>query len=77
MEGRTMASAVEMDVASRVRSTLAHSPIYVLREIHVEKDGDALLLQGKVDTFYHKQLAQEVVRSVADGMRVVNALLVD
>jgi osmotically-inducible protein OsmY len=72
-----MASAVEMDVASRAKSALAHSPIYVLREIQVETEGDTLLLQGKVDTFYHKQLAQEVVRSVAAGMRVVNSVLVD
>ena len=72
-----MASVLEMDVATRAKSALAKSPIYVLREIQVETDGDALLLQGKVDTFYHKQLAQEVVRSVADGMRVVNSVRVD
>jgi hypothetical protein len=72
-----MISAVEMDVCKRARSALAHSPIYVLREVQVERNGDALLLQGRVDTFYHKQLAQEVVRNVCDGMRVENALLVD
>jgi hypothetical protein len=73
-----MASAVELDnVCTRARSALAQSPIYVLREIHVEQSGDALLLQGRVDTFYHKQLAQEVVRMVAMGMRVENELDVD
>ena len=72
-----MASVIEMDVASRAKSALAHSPIYVLREIQVETEGDMLLLQGNVDSFYHKQLAQEIVRVVADGMRVVNSLSVD
>lgn len=72
-----MASAVDLDVAARARTALAQSPIYVLREINVEQDGDRLLLQGRVDTFYHKQLAQEVVRTVADGMRLENAVLVD
>ncbi len=72
-----MASVFEMDVASRAKLALAQSPIYVLREIQVETEGDALLLQGKVDSFYHKQLAQEVVRLVADGMRVVNSVAVD
>jgi hypothetical protein len=48
-----------------------------LRDIQVEQCGDSLLLQGRVDTFYHKQLAQEVVRNVADGLRVENALTVD
>jgi hypothetical protein len=72
-----MASAVEMDVCSRAQSALAQSPIYVLREVLVEQLGDALLLRGRVDTFYHKQMAQEVVRNVAEGMRVENALTVD
>lgn len=72
-----MASAIELDGCARARSALSQSPIYVLREIKVEQDGDALLLQGRIDTFYHKQLAQEVVRMVADGMRVENELLVD
>jgi osmotically-inducible protein OsmY len=65
------------DSATRARSALAQSPIYVLREIQVEQEGDALLLLGRVDTFYHKQLAQEVVRSVAEGKRVVNSVIVD
>lgn len=72
-----MASVFEMDVCVRAKNALSQSPIYVLREIRVGQDGDALLLQGRVDTFYHKQLAQEVVRMVADGMRVENELVVD
>jgi hypothetical protein len=73
-----MPSAVEVsDVASRAQSALSASPIYVLRDIQVEHAGDALLLTGRVDTFYHKQLAQEVVRAVCDGMRVVNCVTVD
>jgi len=72
-----MASAVEMDVCLRAQSVLAQSPIYVLREVQVEQYGDALLLRGRVDTFYHKQMAQELVRNVAEGMRVENALTVD
>lgn len=72
-----MASALELDVCLRAKTALASSPIYMLREITVENIGDALLLQGRVDSFYHKQLAQEVVRAVADGMRVDNELEVD
>jgi hypothetical protein len=72
-----MATVFEMDTCARARSALAQSPIYVLREICVEQDGDTLLLRGRVDSFYHKQLAQEVVRLVADGMLVENDLQVD
>jgi hypothetical protein len=58
------------------QSALAASPIFVLRELSVERSGDSLLLSGQVDSFYHKQLAQEVVRSVAHGCRVVNSVAV-
>jgi hypothetical protein len=35
------------------------------------------LLSGRVDTYYHKQLAQEVVRAVSDGITVINQIDVD
>ncbi len=50
------------------------SPIHALREIKVEQVDDALVLSGHVDTFYHKQLAQELVRSVADGCELINSI---
>ena len=57
-------------------SALRASPILALRELAVELADQQLLLSGTVTCFYHKQLAQEVVRSVADGMRVVNRVKV-
>ena len=54
------------------RSALLASPVFALRELAVEQIGQELLLSGTVSTFYHKQLAQEVVRSFANGMQVVN-----
>lgn len=65
------------DVEIRAKSALASSPIYILRELRVEKLDDCLLLSGRVDSFYHKQLAQEVVRAVAGGMKVINDVDVD
>lgn len=59
------------------RLALASSPIFALRELHVEQDTDALVISGRVDTYYHKQLAQEAVRAVVAGCRVVNAIDVD
>ena len=66
--------ATRDDVQTCAQSALAASPIFVLRELCVKRNGDSLLLSGQVDSFYHKQLAQEVVRSVADGYRVVNSI---
>jgi hypothetical protein len=35
-----------------------------------------VVLQGRVSSFYHKQLAQELVRSAIDGAEVINAIRV-
>lgn len=64
------------DVELRARHALGRSAIHVLRDIEVELDGDALMLSGCVDSFYHKQLAQELVKGVVEGIEVVNALRV-
>ncbi len=61
-------------VQPRAQNALSASPIYALREIRVEQQEERLLLSGIVPSFYHKQLAQEVVRAVAEGLEVVNAI---
>jgi hypothetical protein len=66
-----------MDVVAQVQTALANSPIYVLRCIRVERDGQRLVLSGSVDTYYHKQLVQEVVRVLAPGLRLVNVVEVN
>jgi hypothetical protein len=62
------------DFQKRAQKALAASPFYALRELQVERDGDALLILGQVSSFYHKQLAQEVVRHAAEGVEVVNSI---
>jgi len=71
-----MAELVLEAVEQRARTALERSPVYALRELQVEVHPDRLLLSGRVDSFYHKQLAQEVVRGVVDGMQVENAVQV-
>jgi hypothetical protein len=43
----------------------------------VEQAGNTLYLHGRVESFYYKQLAQEVVRSVCRGVQVSNELDVE
>ncbi len=62
------------DHLSLARMALLQSNIYVLRKLHVERDGESLILRGRVDSYYHKQLAQELVRTVVERIEVVNAL---
>ena len=58
------------------RALLQNSPIGELRELQIECNAEHLLISGRVCCFYHKQLAQEAVRSVAGGLRVVNEVAV-
>ncbi|MDP6445831.1 MAG: BON domain-containing protein [Pirellulaceae bacterium] len=65
------------EVESKARTALASSPIFALRDLTVEVEGDSLLISGHVDSFYHKQLAQEAVRDVAADVQLVNTVAVD
>jgi len=58
----------------RAQRALASSPIQALRELRVEELDEGLLIRGWVSSFYHKQLAQEAVRAVAEGISVVNSV---
>jgi len=64
------------DVQPRAQTALAGSPICELRDLQVEQHEETLLIRGVVSSFYHKQLAQEVVRSVCEGIEVVNSIRV-
>ena len=60
----------------RAQVALSKSPIHALHELHVEEHDGALLISGSVDSFYHKQLAQEAVRCVVSGSSIVNSISV-
>jgi hypothetical protein len=64
------------DVECRVQNALAASPIGSLRELRVERHGSSLHLHGLVQSFYHKQLAQEIARSLAGDLEVINSVAV-
>jgi len=65
------------DVASQAKAALARSRIFDLRCLDVEQEGESVVLRGRVDSFYHKQLAQELVRVAVDKTEVINAISVD
>jgi len=75
MAQATLSSAPALEQV--VREALAQSPIQSHRRIRVEQAGDTLYLHGCVESFYYKQLAQEVVRSVCRGAQVSNELDVE
>jgi hypothetical protein len=71
-----MIETLRTDTAARAKSALSRSRIYDLRRLSVDQDGEAVVLRGRVSSFYHKQLAQELVRGAIDGAEVINAIRV-
>jgi len=60
------------EITQAACDVLANSSVGELRQLRVDRMADQLQLSGRVRSYYHKQLAQETVRSVAGGMRMVN-----
>jgi hypothetical protein len=74
-----MDPVLSKDVQPRAQTALSKSPIFELRDVRVQQNSGTLLICGTVSSFYHKQLAQEVVRAVckqcADAeIEVVNSI---
>lgn len=67
-----MISSNVKDVRSRIRTALSASPLFPLRQIQVEYLNDRIVLAGRVDNFYQKQLAQEVARSISADIDLLN-----
>ncbi|MEM9365845.1 MAG: BON domain-containing protein [Planctomycetota bacterium] len=65
------------EVALAALERLAESSVAELRFLRVDHQDNEIRLNGRVRSFYHKQLAQETVRPIANGNRVVNEVKVD
>jgi hypothetical protein len=69
-----MAETLVAEVEAKARLALSASPVYALRELQVDHDGEALHLTGRVSCFYHKQLAQEAIRAIDKKVPLINAI---
>jgi hypothetical protein len=67
---------LEAPTLATPQSALACSPMPELRRLTVFACSQQIRITGTVSTYYLKQLAQEAVRSTADGRKIVNQVLV-
>lgn len=59
-------------LAERVQAVLAASPLMALRGLTAVQADGRIIISGRVSSFYQKQQAQELVRTEAPGLVVVN-----
>lgn len=62
------------NVLDRAQEALDSSPISTLRDLRVEATQDALVISGKVSSFYEKQMAQEAIRAVCKDIQLQNTV---
>jgi osmotically-inducible protein OsmY len=68
--------STQHDIAHAASLILSSSSIRDLRQIRVDRLENKIELSGTVRSFYHKQLAQESIRTVAGGLQVINRVAV-
>ncbi len=65
--------ATVLDSASQ---RLRDNPLPLLRTLDVSEDDDEVILRGRVNTYFEKQLAQEAVLPVLGPRRLRNLVIV-
>jgi hypothetical protein len=63
-------------VESRAAGALRHSPIPALRKLAIEETDEHVVIQGSVNSYYLKQLAQEALMPYLDGRILLNRVAV-
>lgn len=73
------AKQIGADLVQAATAQLKQSPIGAIKNIEVEVNGTgAVILTGRVGSYYYKQLAQETVTSVVSGdSEIINNIRVD
>ena len=69
--------AVAVSTLDRARKALRSSPIPALNSLEVQQLDGAIVISGRVESFYEKQLAQEAIRAVCGRIDLCNTVEVD
>jgi osmotically-inducible protein OsmY len=70
----TKSSSFEPNLAARVDQALQTNPYVNGRLLRFETEGSRVVLQGKVKSYFQKQMAQEVIRKVSGVEEIENCL---
>jgi osmotically-inducible protein OsmY len=72
-----VARATRPALLEQVQGALSRSPYVTARDLRVETNEGVVRLEGAVRSFFHKQMAQELIRRVDGVERIENCLQVE
>jgi osmotically-inducible protein OsmY len=67
-------SDIRLHLHNEIHNALAGNPYFAGRKVHVELRENEVVLSGVLGSYFHKQMAQESVRSVDGVCRVHNQI---
>lgn len=69
--------AVRTNFDIRIDQDLANHPLMKGKNVRIQQEKRRVILEGDVDSYYDKQLLQEVVRRIKGVEEIENRLLVE
>lgn len=72
MNDQPSAPAPDRSAIVQVAAALIRAGYYGLRELKVSEQGGAIVLEGRLSTYYMKQMAQEAAMAVDGVNRIEN-----
>jgi osmotically-inducible protein OsmY len=70
-------AAQKSALLDQVHGALRRTPYMSTGDVRIEEEEGIVRLEGEVRSFFHKQMAQEVIRRLDGVERVVNCLQVN
>ena len=77
VQALSTSSVGKSSVVTQAAHALRRSLHPALRQLNVESDDRALIISGRVTSYYLKQLAQETIMPVRGELELVNRVNVD
>ncbi len=77
MEDRYTLMRPASQVLDQAAHALKRSPHFALRKLSVGGNDGTLIITGKVSSYYHKQLAQEILKPLRGHLQLVNQVYVE
>lgn len=69
--------AVRTNFDIRIDQDLANHPLMKGKNVRIQQEKRRVILEGDVDSYYDKQMLQEVVRRIEGVEEIENRLLVE